>query len=61
MASFEFRKKLTKEHSFRVTIPKEIIDELGWNVNDVIRISLEGDKIIIRKEKERSQSPKKRK
>jgi AbrB family looped-hinge helix DNA binding protein len=57
LPSFEFRKNLTKEHSFRITIPKEIIDELGWNVNDVILIGVEGDKIIIRKEKERSRSP----
>jgi bifunctional DNA-binding transcriptional regulator/antitoxin component of YhaV-PrlF toxin-antitoxin module len=52
LSSFEFKKKLIKGHSFRITIPMEIIDELGWNMNDVVRIALEGDKIVIRKEKE---------
>jgi hypothetical protein len=47
MPSFGSKKKLTKEHIFRVTIPMEIVDELGWNVNDVVRIGLEGDKIVI--------------
>jgi AbrB family looped-hinge helix DNA binding protein len=37
-------------NSFRVTIPKNMIEDLNWKEGDVLRIGLEGNKITIRKE-----------
>ncbi|MGB6592719.1 MAG: AbrB/MazE/SpoVT family DNA-binding domain-containing protein [Candidatus Nitrosopolaris sp.] len=51
--SLEPRVKLTKGNSFRITIPIYVIKELGWNANDILRLSLDKDKIILRKDKRR--------
>jgi bifunctional DNA-binding transcriptional regulator/antitoxin component of YhaV-PrlF toxin-antitoxin module len=49
---FEPKIKLAKVgNSFRVTIPMDMIDDLGWKEKDILRIGLEGDRVTIRKDK----------
>ena len=33
----------------RITLPKEMRDNLGWNIKDVIEIKQDGKEIILRK------------
>ena len=47
---FEPKIKLGKVgNSFKVTIPSEMIEELGWKSGDILRIGLDDEKLIIRK------------
>ena len=49
---FEPKVKLGKVgNSFKVTIPADMIDDLGWKEGDILRIGLEEDKLIIHKGK----------
>lgn len=50
---FEPRVKLGKVgNSFRVTIPMEMIEDLGWKAGDTLRIGLEDtDRVFIHREK----------
>lgn len=46
---FEPKVKLGKVgNSFKVTIPSEMIQDLGWKEGDVLRIGLDDARIIIR-------------
>lgn len=50
-----FKRKLIKVGgSYRVAIPPEIIEVLGWKINDKLRISLTDgeDGILVKKDKE---------
>lgn len=48
---FEPKVKLGKVgNSFKVTIPREMIQDLGWKEGDVLRIGLEDDRLSIRRE-----------
>lgn len=50
---FEPRVKLGKVgNSFRVTIPAEMIQDLGWKSGDVLRIGMNDDSLNIRKSSE---------
>ena len=46
---YEPKIRLTKGNSYRVTIPIDVIEELQWKKGDILRLSLEKDKIILRK------------
>lgn len=46
---YEPKIKLTKGNSYIVTIPIDVIEELQWKKGDILRLSLEKDKIILRK------------
>jgi antitoxin component of MazEF toxin-antitoxin module len=52
---FEPKVKLGKVgNSFRVTIPVEMIGDLGWKTGDMLRIGLEdNDRLIIHREEKR--------
>ena len=44
---------LTKGNSYRITIPKDIIEkELRWKQGDWLRLGLEKDKIILWKDEQ---------
>lgn len=42
-------RKITKTgiYTYYVTIPREYIEELGWRKKQKVKVSKEGDKIII--------------
>lgn len=49
---FEPKVKLGKVgNSFKVTIPSEMLQDLGWKEGDILRIGLDNDLITIRKDK----------
>lgn len=49
---FEPKVKLGKVgNSFKVTIPSEMIQDLGWKEGDILRVGLEENKLTIRKDK----------
>jgi AbrB family looped-hinge helix DNA binding protein len=49
---FEPKIKLGKVgNSFKVTIPVDMIEDLGWKEGDILRIGLEDSKLIIHKKK----------
>jgi antitoxin component of MazEF toxin-antitoxin module len=49
---FEPKVKLRKVgNSFTVTIPVEMIEDLSWQEGDFLRIGLEEEKLIIRRER----------
>ncbi|MFZ0896700.1 MAG: AbrB/MazE/SpoVT family DNA-binding domain-containing protein [Candidatus Nitrosopolaris sp.] len=52
---FEPRVKLGKVgNSFRVTIPVEMIGDLGWKAGDMLRIGLDdSNRLTIRREEKR--------
>jgi AbrB family looped-hinge helix DNA binding protein len=50
---FEPRIKIKKGNSFRITIPMSIAKELKWKQGDILRLSLDKDKVILRKDKRR--------
>lgn len=48
---FEPKVKLGKVgNSFKVTVPSEMIQDLGWKKGDILRIGLDNSKLTIRKE-----------
>jgi antitoxin component of MazEF toxin-antitoxin module len=49
---FEPKVKLGKVgNSYRVTIPMDMISDLGWKEGDTLRIGMEENKLSVRKEK----------
>jgi len=51
---FEPRVKLGRVgNSFKVTIPADMIQDLGWKEGDILRIGLDDDNLTIRKDKQR--------
>lgn len=49
---FEPRVKLGKVgNSFKVTIPADMIQDLGWKEGEILRIGLEDNKLIVHKSK----------
>lgn len=47
---FEPKVKLGKVgNSFKVTIPREMIQDLEWKEGDMLRIGMENEKLTIRK------------
>lgn len=48
---FELRIKIKKGNSFRITIPMSIAKELKWEQDDILRLSLDKDKLILRKDR----------
>jgi antitoxin component of MazEF toxin-antitoxin module len=55
---FEPKIKLGKVgNSFKVTIPVDMIEDLGWTEGDILRIGLEDSKIIIHKKSSQVPSP----
>jgi AbrB family looped-hinge helix DNA binding protein len=49
---FEPKVKLGKVgNSYRVTIPMDMISDLGWKEGDILRIDMNESKLSIRKEK----------
>ncbi len=49
---FEPKVKLRKVgNSFTVTIPAEMIEDLSWQEGDFLRIGLEDEKLIVRRER----------
>lgn len=49
---FEPKVKLGKVgNSFKVTIPSEMIQDLGWREGDIVRVGLNDSFLTIRKEK----------
>lgn len=49
---FEPKVKLGKVgNSFKVTIPSEMVQDLGWKEGDILRIGLNGQFVTIRKDK----------
>lgn len=38
-------------NSFTMTIPADVIKDLGWDEGDILRIGLEDEKLIIHKER----------
>jgi Antidote-toxin recognition MazE, bacterial antitoxin len=51
--AFEPRIKVAKGNSFRITIPVYIVKEVGWKRGDVLRLTLDNDKVILRKDTRR--------
>lgn len=50
---FEPKVKLGRVgNSFKVTIPSEMIQDLGWKEGDILRIGLEDSRLTIHKDKE---------
>lgn len=48
---FEPKVKLGKVgNSYRVTIPMDMITDLGWNEGDILRIGMDENKLTIRRE-----------
>jgi AbrB family looped-hinge helix DNA binding protein len=48
---FEPKVKLGKVgNSFKVTIPSEMIQDLGWKEGDIVRIGLNDNQLSIRKD-----------
>jgi antitoxin component of MazEF toxin-antitoxin module len=48
---FEPKVKLGKVgNSFKVTIPREMIEDLSWKEGDILRVGMEDHKLSIRKE-----------
>jgi AbrB family looped-hinge helix DNA binding protein len=48
---FEPKVKLAKVgNSFRVTIPMDMIHDLGWKEGDILRIGMNDSQLSIRKE-----------
>jgi antitoxin component of MazEF toxin-antitoxin module len=49
---FEPKVKLGKVgNSYRVTIPMDMISDLGWKEGDMLRIGMDNSQLRIRKEK----------
>jgi antitoxin component of MazEF toxin-antitoxin module len=49
---FEPKVKLAKVgNSFRVTIPMEMVQDLGWKKGDTLRIGLENNTLTIHRDK----------
>jgi antitoxin component of MazEF toxin-antitoxin module len=49
---FEPKVKLGRVgNSFKVTIPVDMIEDLGWKEGDILRIGLEDNKLLIHKSK----------
>jgi antitoxin component of MazEF toxin-antitoxin module len=49
---FEPRVKLGKVgNSFKITIPMDMIEDLGWEEGDLLRIGLEDGRLIVHKGK----------
>lgn len=49
---FEPKVKLGKVgNSYRVTIPMEMVSDLGWKEGDILRIGMDDSKLTVRKEK----------
>jgi len=49
---FEPKVKLGKVgNSYRVTIPMEMISDLGWKEGDILRIGMDNDVLTIRNNK----------
>lgn len=49
---FEPKVKLGKVgNSFKVTIPSEMIQDLGWKEGDIVRIGLDDGRLTLRKER----------
>lgn len=47
---FEPKVKLGKVgNSFKVTIPADMIEDLGWKEGEILRIGLDENRLIIRK------------
>ena len=40
-------------NSFKVTIPADMIQDLGWKEGDVLRIGLDDNNLIIHKDKQK--------
>ena len=53
LVAFEPRIKVAKGNSFRITIPMYIVKEVGWKRGDVLRLTLDNDKVILRKDTRR--------
>jgi AbrB family looped-hinge helix DNA binding protein len=51
--SFEPGIKIAKGNSFRITIPMYIVKEVRWKPGDVLRLTLDKDKIILRNDTRR--------
>jgi antitoxin component of MazEF toxin-antitoxin module len=50
---FEPKVKLAKVgNSFRVTIPMDMVGDLGWKEGDILRIGMERGKVTIRRDNE---------
>jgi antitoxin component of MazEF toxin-antitoxin module len=48
---FEPKVKLGKVgNSYRVTIPVDMISDLGWNEGDILRIGMDNGVLTVRKE-----------
>jgi antitoxin component of MazEF toxin-antitoxin module len=48
---FEPKVKLGKVgNSYRVTIPMDMINDLGWEEGDILRVGMDENKLTIRKE-----------
>lgn len=37
------------QNDLGITIPKEVLDELGWSISDVLSIETENDNIILKR------------
>jgi Antidote-toxin recognition MazE, bacterial antitoxin len=49
---FEPKVKLGKVgNSYRVTIPMEMIEDLGWKEGDILRIGMNHDRLTIHKDR----------
>lgn len=49
---FEPKVKLGKVgNSYRVTVPMDMISDLGWKEGDILRVGMEEYKLTIRKDK----------
>lgn len=49
---FEPKVKLGKVgNSYRVTIPMDMISDLGWKEGDILRIGLDDTRLTVRKDK----------
>jgi hypothetical protein len=53
LVAFEPRIKVANGNSFRITIPMHIVKEVGWKRRDVLRLTLDNDKVILRKDTRR--------
>ena len=51
--SFEPQIKIAKGNSFRITIPMYIVNEVGWKPGDTLRLTLDNEKVILRKDTRR--------
>jgi AbrB family looped-hinge helix DNA binding protein len=49
---YEPKVKLGKVgNSFKVTIPADMIEDLGWKEGEILRIGLEGNRLTIHRDK----------